>query len=241
MKINCFSVTFWFNIFNNHNDFIEILEDNFKDEYSSFNIQAYTDNLLNPVITAINNEKRTNLSFSSINLQYNMDNVTFSDIDEFTNKVLNLYEILTSNGVEVLHTSLFINGEKEMDNALKEIASNTISKGIYSDSLVDMTLKLGKCHEELFYKIITILNKKQVELPKVKDNEGRFIPIPLISWNGAYVVNEIVDVSYEINDKYLFDYSKDYRTTEFYLNKMLYLLKEDFLIDVDNLIKKGKF
>ena len=31
------------------------------------------------------------------------------------------------------------------------------------------------------------------------------------------VENEIIDISYEINDKYSFDFTKNYHTTEFYL------------------------
>ncbi len=241
MKINCFSVTFWFNIFTNHNEILEVLQKSLKDEYSKFNVFNYTDNLINPIITAFNNEKRTNMSFSQINFQYNMDNVTFDDIDTFTSNTLNLFDILINNGVEILHTSLFINGEEEVSDGLKLIAEHTISNKIYNSNLVDMTLKLGKCHEEQFYKIVTILNKKQVKLPQVKDSAGRNIPIPLISWHGAYVEKEIVDASYEINDKYSFDFTSDYHTTEFHLNKMLYLLKEDFKSDIDNIIKKGKF
>ena len=67
------------------------------------------------------------------------------------------------------------------------------------------------------------------------------MPIPLISWNGAFVENEIIDISYEINDKYSFDFTKNYHTTEFFLNKMLYLLESNYENDIKSLLEEGIF
>lgn len=241
MKINCFSVTFWFNTFDKYNEILNELQSKLKDEYETFNIRNIDNNLLNPIITAINNEKMTNLSISQINLQYNMDNVKIQDFEYFKKRVLELFEILSSLNVEISHTSLFINSEITKSDALNKIAENTINKTIIRDDLVDITLKLGKKEEDLFYKIITLLNKKQIQLPKKVDKLGRLVPIPLISWNGAFVENEIIDVSYEINDKYSFDFTKNYHTTEFYLNKMLYVLENNYEDDINNLIDNGQF
>jgi len=241
MKINCYSVTFWFNIFDNHNFLLEVLQNELKDEYDKYNFFKYTNNLVAPIISAINNEKMTNLSFSQINLQYNMDKVSLKNIDDFKTKVQKLFDILSQNEIQVLHTAIYVNGEIIDDNALNNIIKYTINPSLNSDSLVDINLKLGKCYEELFYKNITLLNKKQIKLPKITDKQGRNVPIPLISWNGAYIENELIDFSYEINDKYLFDFTKDYHTTEFYLNKMLYLLSENLEDDINNLINKGEF
>lgn len=241
MKINCFSVTFWFNIFDKHKDLLEIFQTELKDEYDNFKIFNYTENLIAPIITAVNNKKMTNISFSQINLQYNMDKVELSDMEKFKEKTLKIFELLTSNNIKIAHTAVFVNGEIVDDKALESIAKNTISKKIYSEDLIDISLKLGKKHEDLFYKIVTLLNKKQIKLPKQVDEKGRLIPIPLISWNGAFVENEIIDISYEINDKFSFDFTKNYNTTEFYLNKMLYILSEDLEIDINNIIKNGEF
>ena len=57
----------------------------------------------------------------------------------------------------------------------------------------------------------------------------------------AILENEIIDISYEINDKYSFDFTKNYHTTEFFLNKMLYVLEQDLEKDINNLIYKGVF
>ena len=241
MKINFFSITFWFNIFNEHNDILEEFQEALKDEYDKFNVFGISDNYVKPVISAINNKKKTNLSFSQINLQYNMDNVSLDNFDEFKEKSLQLLELLNNCDIEVLHTAIFINGELVDENALEKISKHTISSSLYDDNLIDMTLKLGKKHEDLFYKIVTILNKKQIKLPQKADSQGRMIPIPLISWNGSLIENELIDISYEINDKYLFDFTKDYHTTEFYLNKMLYILSENFTEDINNIIDKGIF
>lgn len=240
MKINCFSVTFWFNIFDKHSDMLNLLQEEMKDEYSKFNIFNYTDNLVAPIITAINNKKMTNISFSQINLQYNMDKVSLDDFDTFQEKILKLFDILIENDIEVAHSAIFVNGEIIDDEALKTITQNTIKSEI-CDDLVDLTLKVGKKHEDLFYKIITILNKKQIKLPQKLDKNGKIVPIPLISWNGALVENEIIDISYEINDKYLFDFTKNYKTTEFHINKMLYILKEDMQNDIVSILKNGNF
>jgi len=241
MKINCFSITFWFNIFDKHKDLLDVLQKELASEYQKFNIFNYTDNLIAPIITGVDNENMTNISISHINLQYNMDKVTLNELNNFKEKALKLYEILTSNGIEVAHTSVFVNGEIIDENALEKITQNTISSKLCSEDLVDMTLKLGKKQEDLFYKIITLLNKKQMKLPKKVDQNGRIIPIPLISWNGALVENEIIDISYEINDKYLYDFTKNYHTTEFYLNKMLYVLSTDLEIDIESIIEQGEF
>ena len=241
MKINCFSVTFWFNILSNSNELLSSLQDALKDEYSKFELFNKADNLLLPIIRSINSDKKTNIVVSQINLQYNMDDVSLNNSNEFKEKIMNLFNLLIQNNIKVLHTSLFINAELVKEDAIKSIAKNTISKTLQDESLVDMSLKLGKCYEELFYKIVTIFNKKQIKLPKIVDEEGRTVPIPLISWNGALVENELVDVSYEINDKYSYDFTKNYNTTEFYLNKMLFVLFDDLESDINNIIDNGKF
>ena len=241
MKINCFSVTFWFNILSNSNELLSSLQDALKDEYSKFELFNKADNLLLPIIRSINSDKKTNIVVSQINLQYNMDDVSLNNSNEFKEKVMTLYNLLIQNNIKVLHTSLFINAELVKEDAIKSIAKNTISKTLQDESLVDMSLKLGKCYEELFYKIVTIFNKKQIKLPKIVDEEGRTVPIPLISWNGALVENELVDVSYEINDKYSYDFTKNYNKKEFYLNKMLFVLFDDLESDINNIIDNGKF
>lgn len=241
MKINCFSITFWFNIFDNHADILGTFQEKLGDEYNNFNVKSVDNNLLVPIITAFNNEKKTNLSISQINLQYNMDNVLMDDFEKFKNRVLKLFDILTSCNIKVLHTAVFINSEIIDERALEKITNKTLNSNIMSEDLVDATLKFGKKEEDLFYKIITLLNKKQIKLPKKIDELGRVVPIPLISWNGALVENELIDISYEINDKYSFDFTKNYNTTEFFLNKMLYVLETNYENDINNLLEKGEF
>ncbi len=242
MKINSFSITFWFNIFTNHEEILKILSEDFKEEFTNFNfLEKETDNLLVPVITAINREKMTNFTFSKINFQYNMDKVEWTNFNEFKEHALQIFDTLTNNQVDILHTAIFINGEIISEESLKMITEKTLNPQIVSNDLVDATLKLGKKHEDLFYKIVTLLNKRQIKLPKEIDKNGNLVPIPLISWNGAFVENELVDISYEINDKYSFDFTKNYHTTTFHLNKMLYILENDMQSDIDGIIKKGEF
>lgn len=241
MKINSFSVTFWFNIFDNHTKFLEQLQIKLIDEYKTFNINTIDNNLIAPIITSYNNKKMTNFSMSKINLQYNMDNVSLEKFIEFKNRVMTIYETLTDFGIKTLHTALFINSEIICDKSLNKITKKILNKKIISEDLVDVTLKFGKKEEEQFYKIITILNKKQIKLPKKLDELGRIVPMPLISWREATIENEIIDISYEINDKYSFDIEKNYFTSEFYLNKMLYLLKTNYESDIIKILEKGDF
>lgn len=241
MKLNFLSVTFWFNIYKKHNDILKTLQEELKDEYKTFSVLNYTNNLIAPVIKAVNSEKKTNISFSQINLQYNMDEVDLNDIENFKLKTQKLFDILSSNEIEIAHTSLFVNGEFKEDDALKIISEKTIASGLRTNDLVDMSLKLGKKHEDIFYKIVTILNKKQVKLTQKLDDNNHPIPLPLISWNGSLIEKEIIEFSYEINDKYSFDFTKNYHTTDFYLNKLLYVFIHDFENDIDSIINKGSF
>lgn len=211
------------------------------EEYNNFNVKSMDNNLLTPIISAFNNKKMTNISMSQINLQYNMDKVTMNDFYVFKTRALEIFEMLALANIEVAHTAIFISGEICDDKALEKITSNTLNSKIINEDLVDVTLKFGKKEEDLFYKIVTMLNKKQIKLPKKIDGFGRLVPIPLISWNGAFVEKEIIDVSYEINDKYSFDFTKNYHTTDFFLNKMLYMLENNYESDIHNLLETGIF
>ena len=241
MKINCFSITFWFNVFKNHQQILENLQNFFKDEYEKYDIFNMTNNLLAPVITALNDKKMTSVSMSQLNLQYNMDKVTWQDFPKFKEKVLNLFEVLEEYGLTILHTAIYINGEVLEDDALNKVTKHTLTKSLINDDLIDVSLKLGKKEEDLFYKVVNILNKKQLKLPEKYDEQGNLIPLPIVSWYGAIASQDLLEIAYEINDKYSFDFTKNYHTTEFYLNKMLYLMENNFLSDITNLLDKGKF
>ena len=94
MNILHFGVTFWFNIYDDYKNLLENLSQELKDEFTSFNYSAeQNQNLLAPVISTINNEKRTNMHVTRISAQYNMDNVNLENYEEFKDKAL---KILTS-------------------------------------------------------------------------------------------------------------------------------------------------
>ncbi len=241
MKINCFSITFWFNIFKNHQEILESLQNFFKDEYDKYDVFNITDHLLAPIITAMNDKEMTSMCMSQLNLQYNMDKVSWEDFPKFKEKVLSLFETLEEYGLTILHTAIFINGELVEDDALNKITKHTLNKSLINEDLIDVSLKLGKKEEDLFYNVINILNKKQLKLAEKYDKQGNLIPLPVVSWYDAMASQNLLDISYELNDKYSFDFTKNYHTTEFYLNKMLYIIENNFLKDVNNLLDKGKF
>ena len=118
MKVNCLSITFWFNIIDNENEVLKSLQEEF-DDYNKYELFNKTDNLMQPIITGVNNQEKTNLVVSQINLQYNMDNTSLKDEKKFKEKALKLYNILIKNNVKVLHTALFVNSEITIDNPLK--------------------------------------------------------------------------------------------------------------------------
>ncbi len=237
MKINYLSATFWFNIFDNHYKFIEIIQNELPNEFEEYKIISEKPiNFHQPILTFINKQNRAKILFSQINLQYDMD---IANISKFQDIVLKLYEILSDNGITILHTAIFASNEIVCENSLEKITTKLLNPKALSPNLVDFNFKFGKKYEDIFYKIISILNEKKIELP-AKDNLGNNIPLPLISWNDATLKEEIIEIAYEINDKLSFDTEKNYHTTESYLNKMLYIFKNDLQDDINNLLNKGE-
>lgn len=239
MKVNYFSITLWFNIFEEHANIIEKLGDLFKSEYSQINFHMPEgDNLLEPVLNAVNNEKKTNFHMSKISTQYNMDDVTLEDLEIFKEKSLKLFNFLEDNNIEVKYSAIVVGLDKEVDDSTIAIAQNILNSSL-QENIADVNLKLGFKHEDLFYKIINLVNNKEIKLKPAYDDAGKPIPVPLISWNGNLILRNSIFINYEINDRYSFDFTKNYHTTEFYLNKMFFTLKEDLEDDINNLLEKG--
>ena len=162
------------------------------------------------------------------------------DRNKFSDIALKIYEMLVDNGIVVMHTAIYAEVELVDNNALKTITQNLLNSSISGQDLIDVNLHFGIKCEDAFYKIISLMNKRQIELPRKYDSLNREIPIPLISWMDATLKDEVIDISYEINDKLLFDTEKNYHTELAYLNKMLYILKNNLEDDINSLINKGK-
>lgn len=237
MNILHFGVTFWFNIYDDYSNLLEKLRQELQDEFSSFNYRSEeSNNLLEPVITAINNEKKTNMHVTRISSQYNMDSVEFATFQEFQNKTLKLFNILNDFNVNVLYSSIVINAEKETNESLEIINNKLLNKDVVDENMAEIDIKLASIVDDQLYKIIRLINNKQIKLSKKIDSKNREVPIPLISLNESFLEKECILIDYELNDRYLYDFTKNYNTTEFYLNKMLYLAKENFMNDLENLI-----
>jgi hypothetical protein len=88
-----------------------------------------------------------------------MDNVDIRDFANFNNACLKFYDILTSNNILIKHSAILVNGELIDKNALETISKKFLKDNISDDDFVDVSLKIGKKHEELFYKIVSVLNK----------------------------------------------------------------------------------
>lgn len=241
MKINCYSITFWYNPVDDFSEILKDLQKLFKKEYSTFNISSVeTDDFYNSVLFAINHKVQTNINISKIKLQYTMDKVTSANFQDFSEKCLKILSIFNENNIKVLHSSVFTNMEFTVEEALKKVSTQLLSKNT-SKNLIDVNLRISKVEDDMFYKIITILNKQQIKLPNFVDDTGRNIPFPLISWTNAIKEKEIIEASYELNDRYSFDTEKNYETTIFSLNKMLYIVKNFSNSDVEELLQSGKF
>lgn len=236
MKIQHFGVTFWFNIYDDFNILLESLKDTLKDEFNSFNYNNIDSNLLMPVITSVNNDLRRNVHVTQISAQYNMDDVSFDDLDLFKEKAILLFDTLTKNDIKILYSSVVVNSQLESDDSLKLISNNILNKKIITDDLIESSIKIATKVDDQFYKVINLSNNKEIKITKKVDEKNRPVPIPLISLNGSFVERECVMIDYELNDRYLYDFTKDYNTTEFHLNKMLFLIKENYKNDVNNLI-----
>lgn len=239
MQINYLSFILWFNLYDNHKDLLDILAKELKSEYKTLNYNAPGDNVFEPVIMAINEEERTNLQMSRINIQYNMDLIRDNDIDTFKERVLKLYNILVDNGVDPLYNAVLSGVEVNVDFST-EVLKKLFNKNFQDERVVDLTAKVGSVYDDMYYKIMNISNNKHIKVPQKFDDEGRNIPLPLISFNGCVTEYESVLVGYEINDKYSYDFTKNYRTSEFHLNKMLHLLKDDMLDDISAIVEKGE-
>lgn len=239
MKNNYLTVIFWFNIFDKHTLFLDNLRLLFKEEFNNYTINNFSGNILTPVLNANNPETKTSFSMSQINFQYVSENV--KNIGEIKEKMLELFETFKKNDIKILHTSIILNGEIDDSLTKVDFAKTMLNKNYDPDNLVDFTIRIGNKYEDLFYKIINVSNRTQLKIPQKRDDAGHVIPIPLVSWKNAILGKETLEINYEINDKYLFDNQKDYLTTEFYLNKMFFVLENDYHDDVDNLINSGKF
>ncbi len=238
MRLNYLSVTFWFNYFDDHSKFIEIINKYLENEFEEHKLLENTDNYFQPILTFANNKTKSNILFSKINLQYNMD---LPDLAKFQKNVLAIYEALTENGIEILHTALFTEGEMQCRNALTHVTQNIVNSKILSSDLVDANFKFGKKYDDIFYKIISLMNKSKIDIPRNLDVNNNITPMPLVSWKDVNIKEEIIEFFYEINDKLSFDSTFNYHTIESYLNKMLYILKNDMQNDIKNLIDKGEF
>lgn len=241
MRINLFSVTFWFNIYKKFNDVKDNLIKELTIDFPDIKIFDPTDDLLKPLLIAENKEKKISLTISQINFQYNMHFTDFNSIKVFRDTSLQYFEMLSNQSFDILHSALYINGEFTDKNAKETLTKSLVSSKILTDDLIDLTLKFSKKYEDSFFKIISILNKKELRIPRKFNQEGEELPLNIVSWKGAQVVDELIEVSYEINDRYLFDNENNYHTSEFHLNKMLYLLENDFSDDLKNLISNGEF
>ena len=100
-----------------------------------------------------------------------------------------------------------------------------------------MNLKFTSLVDEQYTETIQIINNKKVELTKIVDEKDREIPFNLLSLGDLNIVDEGFLFEYELTDRYLYDTNKNYNTTEFHVNKILYTIKDNFENEVERYLK----
>ena len=117
------------------------------------------------------------------------------------------------------------------------IKTNLLSKkldGNYCESGV----KIAEIIDDKYYKNLSFNTTKQITINKKLEAGQREIIFPLISLTNSVVEKEGVAISYEINDKYLFDNEESYSMNLENLNSMLDIAEKDVSNEIMKKINK---
>ena len=244
MRINNIVVTFWFNKIIDIKNKINYFESELNEYFHGINsIGVPADiNPEYPRLTAISDGGHTKLNVSMINLQivtnfdsqFNLDyNKCFEYIKE---RVLKIYNLLIKKlNVSILYGAILVLGEIDDKNPMDLVKKNLLStklNGNYCESGVKVT----EIIDNKYYKNLTFNTTKQITINK--KIEQKEIIIPLISLTSATVEKEGIAISYEINDKYLFDSDENYSLSVENLNYMLDIAQKDVSNEIMKKINK---
>ena len=246
MRINNIVVTFWFNKVTDIKNKINYFEDELKEYFHGINsIGVPADiNPDYPRLTAISDSGHTKLNVSMINLQIttNFDKEFSSDyekcFDYIKQRVLKIYNLLTKQlEINILYGAIFVLCEVDDKNPMDLIKGNLLSPKLDSN-YCGLGVKIAEVIDNKFYKSLSFNTTKQITINKKLNASKTEIILPLISLTNAVVEKEGIAISYEINDKYLFDNEENYSMNLEILNSMLSIAREDISNEITKKINK---
>ncbi len=230
-------IYFWFDICDEEQDLFKSLNEKFNHVFKSFYYDELDEkDIFSPVISGYNKENKSSMSVSRICCQYHLEDLTEESIDTFRNNSLELFNILEDNSIKVLYVSANISAIRKHDLPLEEL-KKIFKSDIDFKNLLEMNLKFTSLVDEQYTETIQIINNKKVELTKIVDEKDREIPFNLLSLGDLNIVDEGFLFEYELTDRYLYDTNKNYNTTEFHVNKILYTIKDNFENEVERYLK----
>lgn len=246
MKINNIVVTFWFNKVTDIKNKINYFENELNEYFHGINsIGVPADiNPEYPRLTAISDGGHTKLNVSMINLQIatNFDSEFNSDynkcFDYIKQRVLKIYNLLTKTlNVNVLYSAILVLCEVDDKNPMDLIKKNLLSEKL-NGSYCESGVKIAEIINDKYYRNLSFNTTKQITINKKLDIGQSEIFLPLISLSNAVVEKEGLAISYEINDKYLFDIKEDYSLNLENLKTMLDIAENDVSTEIMKKINK---
>lgn len=231
MKIKDSTITFWFQKQPNPKAYVDKFNENLKEHFFDFNIISVPANIdpAIPRLVAVSSSNHSNIEISLINarLRTNFDENYSSDLNlcikYLKERALKLFEALKVCDIAIVYSAIFINLEKQEDKAVEKI-ENQFLKTQDIKEIDEIGIRFSKIVDNKFYSNISFNNSKQIKIEKIFENNKPEIIIPLISLNEASKIDNYLNVSLEVNDKYSFNLDTNYSTNRKELEKMFDLI-----------------
>lgn len=225
MKYNMLCVTFWFNEVENIIDYYDILSNELKDDFLSFNLIGVPPEF-DPVVPRITSSSKNgicNLNMSKINLQVtiNKDGINKDNFSDFYNYIkdesFRIFDMLSTKcDLKVLYSAMYVNCDCEYDDPTEKIINSIFNKKFKSGELCEVGVKYSEIVDNKYYNN-TIVNDAKVVSYNKKIDQGTknqniiFALIPEIDVN---IEKKVISYTGEITDKYSFNTIEGYSTTK---------------------------
>lgn len=246
MRINNIVITFWFNKITDIKNKIDYFESELNEYFHGINSIGVPADISPeyPRLTAKSDGGHTNLNVSMINLQiatkfdseFNTDyNKCFDYIKQ---RALKAYNLLTNIlNINVLYGAILVLCEIDDENPMNLIKTNLLSNKL-NGNYCESGVKIAEIVENKYYVNLSFNTTKQITVNKKLDSDQKKIILPLISLTNAVVEKEGIAISYEINDKYLFNNDEKYSLDLEHLNSMLDIAEKDVSNEIMKKINK---
>ncbi len=246
MRINNIVVTFWFNKITDIKNKISYFESELNEYFHGINSIGVPADISPeyPRLTANSDGGHTKLNVSMINLQIatNFDsefNANYNKcFDYIKQRALKTYNLLTKKlNINVLYGAILVLCEADDKNPMNLIKTNLLSNKL-NGNYCESGVKIAEIIDNKYYINLSFNTTKQITINKKLESGQREIIFPLISLTNAVVEKEGIAISYEINDKYLFDSEENYSLDLKNLNSMLDIAEKDVSNEIMKKINK---